>query len=65
MAALAVLGILPRIEIFDFIDGGRSEVEDVIRRSKQTVLDCSSKYHHLTIPRSSLLTLPRSQTYDR
>ena len=64
MIALTLLRIFPQIEYIDFIDGAWVEVEDMIYRSQQ-IVNCSSKYHHLAIPRNSSLIILRSQIYDR
>ena len=64
MIALTLLRIFPRIETIDFEDEAWSEVADMIWRSKETI-DCSSTYHHPAVSRKSLLTLLRSQSYDR
>ena len=64
IVALTLLRIFPRIEFIEFVDKGWFEVEGLICRSKE-ILDCSSKYRHLTTLQSSLLTLLRSQSYDQ
>ena len=66
MVALTLLRIFPRIESIIFGEGNDKwgEIEDMICRSKQ-IVDRSSKYHHLTMPRNSSLILLRSQIYDR
>ena len=64
MVALTLLRIFPRIETISCSGGAWDEVEDVIRRSKG-IIDCSSKYHYLTIPRNFSQTLLRSQPYDQ
>ena len=60
MVALTLLRIFPRIETISCFSGAWDEIEDVIRRSKR-IIDCSSMYHHLTIPRNFSLTILRSQ----
>ena len=64
MVALTLLRIFPQIKTLDSTDEGWCVVEDLICRSKQ-IVDCSSKYYHLTIPRNSSLTLLRGRFYDR
>ena len=62
--ALTLLRIFPRIETISYLDEGWRKVQDMIRHSKE-IFDCSSKYHHPTIWMDPLLTLLRSQTYDK
>ena len=62
MVALTLLRIFPRIKSMGSWGRGWGEVEDMICRSKQ-IVDCSSKYHHLTILQNSSLTPLRRQTY--
>ena len=62
--ALTLLRIFPQIESIILDDEGWCEVEDIIHRSKRTI-DYSSRCHHPTVPRNSLLTLLRSQTHDQ
>ena len=62
--ALTLLRIFPRIKTIHSNNDGWIEVQDMIRRSKR-IIGRSSKQHHITISRSSPLTLPMNQFYDR
>ena len=64
MVALTLLRIFPRIERVSGVGGEWDKVNNLIRRSKQ-IFDSSSKHHHPTQWINSLLTLLRSQIYDR